>query len=322
MNASAIATRDPLPPASTQDQLQVITNPSFSLIKIHVRTLNPLSNLVTPGGLRKSSIPLALCNDASGIVINSEQFTPGTRVAIYGGGQIGICDTPHQQLTLVENKRIIAIPPHFTMDEAAALPTNYVTAHQSLTRIGKLMPGQTIVVSGASGALGHALIQTANALGAKAIGTVSSTRKVDVALQSGPTAIVDLSQQNLKKSILQITYGYGAQSAYDTVGGATLGLLLSVVQTRGTLVSIGLKAGKSTSIDIQDVILHEKLIAGYDTWLESDENIIVAIDFINAGIQSGELRPLIDSVFDLEHSGEALDRLASRQATGSILLRA
>lgn len=91
-----------------------------------------------------------LSNDGSGIVEQSEQFNRGTRVAIFGGGQLGITeDGLQQQLVLVENKRIIQLAPDFTLDEGAALPINYVTAHQAMTRVGRVQPGQVVLISGA-----------------------------------------------------------------------------------------------------------------------------------------------------------------------------
>jgi NADPH2:quinone reductase len=99
-----------------------------------------------------------LSNDGAGTVEASTTFARGTRVAVYGGAQLGISeDGLQQQWMVVEHKRLIELPQQLDLDEGAALPINYVTAYQALTRVGQLVAGQRVLVSGASGALGHAL---------------------------------------------------------------------------------------------------------------------------------------------------------------------
>ncbi|MCZ7080177.1 zinc-binding dehydrogenase, partial [Salmonella enterica] len=89
------------------------------------------------------------------------------------------------------------------------------------------------------GALGHALIQTAVAMGARAIGIVSNAVKGGQALRSGASTVIDLSARTLKDAVLEATDGEGAQLAFDVVGGTLMGQLLSAVGTRGAVVSIG-----------------------------------------------------------------------------------
>ena len=194
--------------------------PGHTLVKVHAATVNPLSSQVSAGIVVTAKAPMVLSNDGSGVVEQSDEFKPGTRVAIFGGGQLGISeDGLQQQWVLVENKRIIELPSDYDLDEGAALPINYVTAHQALTRVGRVEPGQTVVISGASGALEDALTQTAIAMGAIVIGVVSTPEKAKRARLSGASTVIDLSTQNLKEAVLEATDGEGAHLAFDPVGG-------------------------------------------------------------------------------------------------------
>ncbi|PPC76183.1 hypothetical protein C4K68_16780 [Pokkaliibacter plantistimulans] len=88
-----------------------------------------------------------LSNIGSGIVEHSERFRPGTPLAIYGGGQPDITkDGLQQQWALVEDKRLLPLPAGFSLDEAAALPINYITTYQALTCVdqGMQLTGQLV----------------------------------------------------------------------------------------------------------------------------------------------------------------------------------
>ncbi|VXD05170.1 Quinone oxidoreductase [Pseudomonas sp. 9AZ] len=312
--------------AEPQMAIQQRTAPSiksgYTLVKMHAATVNPLSNQVRTGMVSTATAPIVLSNDGSGTVEQSDQFIPGARVAIYGGGQLGITeDGLQQEWVLVENKRIIALPDSYNLDEGAALPINYVTAHQALTRVGRVKPGETVLISGASGALGHALIQMTLALGATAIGVVSNAKKAQSALQSGAEKVIDISTQNIKDAVLSATDGQGADIAFDPVGGPILGQLLSAVRTRGAVVSIGFVGGVSANIDVADVVIYEKKILGYDAWLETESDVSSALKSIQEFISQGAIRPTIDSTFTMDQFEAAYERLGSRQATGTIVMR-
>lgn len=296
--------------------------PGHSLVKIHAATVNPLSSQVRSGRVPAARAPLVLSNDGAGVVEQSRRFKAGTRVVIYGGAQLGISeDGLQQQWALVEDKRLIELPDALDLDEGAALAINYVTAYQALTRVGQVVAGQRVLVAGASGALGHALIQSARALGAIPIGIVSSTVKVQHAQRSGAETVIDLSSENLLDAVLAATAGLGADLAFDPVGGELLGQLVSALRPRGALVSIGFVGGTRASFDVTDVVIQEKRILGYDAWLETDEDVAAAFEAICGFAAEGVLRPVIDSRYSLQEHEAAYARLASREATGSILIR-
>ena len=294
----------------------------YTLVRMFAATVNPLSHQIRTGMLPISTPPIVLSNDGSGIVAKSDRFAEGTKVAIYGGGQLGITeDGLQQQWVLVEDKRLIELPPDYSLELAAALPINYVTAYQAMTRVGNVQKGNTVAITGATGSVGHALIQIAKALGAKPIAIVSSTVKAEHARNAGAAHVVDLSSQDLKQAVLDATDGQGADIAFDQVGSDLLGSLMGAVRPRGTVVSIGFVAGVEGKIDLPDVVIQEKRLLGYDAWMETDATVATALNVIRTLAGCGQIEPCIDSLYPLEQFDEAYKRLTSRQAKGTILLK-
>ncbi|VXA86691.1 Quinone oxidoreductase [Acinetobacter sp. 8I-beige] len=293
-----------------------------SLIKVYAATINPLSNQIRSGIVPQAVLPLVLSNDGSGTVVDSEKFAKGTKVAIYGGADIGITkDGMQQEWVLIENERIIELPDNFSLEEGAALPINYVTAHQALVRVGQIEVGQKVLITGASGSLGSALIQVSKALGATPIAIVSNSSKVQRAKDAGAEHVIDLSCDDFHSTVLSLTDNQGADLACDAVGGELLGRLVKSLRTRGAVVSIGFVGGITAQIDLIDVVVYEKKILGYDAHLETQEDVNKTIAVLKQFIHENKVRPCIDSTYPLDQYLEAYKRLESRKAQGTILIR-
>lgn len=322
MKALVVTSFDTVPQMQIEERAKPLPRAGFTLVKMHAATVNPLSHLVRTGKLNTAVAPLILSNDGSGVVESGGPFAAGTRVAIYGGAQLGITeDGLQQQWVLVEDKRLFALPENVDLDAGAALPINYVTAYQALTRVGQLQAGQRVLVSGASGSVGHALIQLIAAMGATPLAIVSSQEKAERARRSGARVVIDLASQDLRQAVLDATEGQGADLALDPVGGPLLGSLLSAVRARGTVVSIGFVGGVSASVDLVDLVVQEKRLLGYDAWLETDTDVTATFAALLKFAADNVVRPSIGSVFPLNQYEAAYQRLVSRKSTGTILLR-
>ncbi|MDC0609834.1 zinc-binding alcohol dehydrogenase family protein [Vibrio sp.] len=296
--------------------------PGFTKVRMHAATVNPLSQQIRTNNVPAAKAPLVLSNDGSGVVLESEVFAIGSKVAIYGGGSLGITeDGLQQQEVVVENKWIVELPNNISLDEAAAIPINYVSAFQAIHRVGQFKKEQTALISGASGSLGNALIQLVKAAGGKAIAVVSTSDKVANAKQSGADDVIDLSSQDLVEATKSLTNGEGADIAFDPVAGPVLGQLLRALKTRGAVVSIGFAGGQTAEIDVVDVVVYEKKLLGFDAHLETDEDVKFVFEQLKELIKHGKVKPRIDSVYTLNQYQEAYDHLISRKAQGTILLR-
>lgn len=310
------------PEMVVEERAKPVLKDGFTLVRMHSATINQLSNTIRKGEFGALPLPLVLGGEGSGVVEESGRFKPGTRVAIYGGSDLGIAqDGLFQQWALVDDKRILELPDALNWDEGSALTVNYLTAYLALTGVAKVQKGQTVMVSGASGSVGHALVQVAKALGGRPIAVVSSADKAERVRAAGASAVIDLSSQDLADAVRNITDGQGADVALDPVGGAIFGQLLGAVRHRGSLVSIGFTGGKEAAVNVVDVIVQQKSVVGYSVFAESDETISQALIELGKLAAQGLLKPVIDTTVSLEDFERGYSRLTSRKAVGSVIVR-
>lgn len=293
-----------------------------SLIRIHSATINQLSNTIRSGGYGDISVPLIQGNEGAGIIEQSEVFPKGTRVAIYGSGQLGITeDGLYQEWAVVENRRLMILPDNLSLDEGAALTVNYLTALQAMQRIGKVQKGQFVLISGASGSVGYALVQIARALGTNPIALVSSKEKAEHVMRAGACAAIDWTSQDTESEVRKLTNGAGADAAFDPVGGKLFTLLFNSVRKRGHIVSIGFTGGKDVSLNLLDIIVQEKVVEGYAVHNDTPAQDREGLEKLGQLAATGFLKPYIDSTYTLENVEQGYQRLMSRQATGSLVLK-
>jgi NADPH2:quinone reductase len=243
-------------------------------------------------------------------------------VAIYGGSELGISqDGLFQQWALVEDERILELPDALNWDEGSALTVSYLTAYLALTRTAKVQKGQTVLVSGASGSVGHALVQVTKALGGQPIAVVSSADKAERVRAAGAPSVIDLSSQDLGDAVRNLTGGQGADVALDPVGGAIFGQLLGAVRQHGSLVSIGFTGGIEATVNVVDVIVQQKSVVGYSVFGEPGEVVSQALIELGKLAAQGLLKPVIDITVSLEDFERGYSRLTSRNAVGSVIVR-
>lgn len=300
----------------------VITK-GHSIIKMHAATINQLSHFIRSEGIIEgASVPMILGNEGAGTVLESEQFTPGARVVIYGGNLLGITkDGLFQEYVLVENSRLIEFPDTLSFEEAAAVSVNYSTAWRAMTKSVQVSKGDTVLIAGATGSVGHAALQLSLALGATPIALVSTHEKADFARAAGAKEVLVLSEeQDLPAAIKKLTGGKGADYGFDPVGGGLTTALMQCLAFRGTLVSLGFAGGKQLVIEAFDIIAQEKQLKGYSLHAEKDEDMPDVLKELMKLAAEGKVRPVIDSSYSLEQVDEGYARLSSRKAMGSIVL--
>jgi NADPH:quinone reductase-like Zn-dependent oxidoreductase len=196
------------------------------LIRVHAASVNPLDWKIRRG-LRPRELPVVLGNDVSGTVESSraEEFAAGDEVfgfAASGG---------YAEFATARAEAIVKKPDGVSHEQAAALPVAGLTAWQALFDRGGLQRGQTALIAGAAGGVGHLAVQFATHAGACAIGT-GSARNRDFVLGLGAAEFVDYTSQDVAATVS------GVDVAFDTVGGDTTQSLLDTLREGGTLITI------------------------------------------------------------------------------------
>lgn len=196
------------------------------LIRVRAASVNPVDWKYRRGFVEKA-VPVVLGSDVSGTVelSRAEGFAEGDEVfgLAASGGYAEFASAP---AAVIAKK-----PASISHVQAAALPVAGLTAWQALFDRGELQSGQTALIAGAAGGVGHLAVQFSRRGGARTIGTGSS-RNRDFVLGLGAEEYVDYTQQDVAEA------ASGVDLAFDTVGGETTESLLPTLGEGGILITI------------------------------------------------------------------------------------
>jgi NADPH:quinone reductase-like Zn-dependent oxidoreductase len=196
------------------------------LIRVYAASVNPV-DWKYRRGFAPRELPAVLGQDVSGIVEVSRAPSYAVGDDVFGiapsGGYAELASTPAE---LIAKK-----PDGVSHEQAAAIPVAGLTAWQALFDRARLERGQTALVAGAAGGVGHFAVQFAKREGARVIGTGSS-RNRDFVLGLGADEYLDYTEQDVRTSVS------GVDVAFDTVGGEVTEALLPTVREGGILVTI------------------------------------------------------------------------------------
>jgi NADPH:quinone reductase-like Zn-dependent oxidoreductase len=297
----------PLPRPGPNDLLIRVEATTVSAADRRIRSLDFPKGLRLIGraifGFARPRRPV-LGVELTGIVVakgaKATRFAVGDAVIAYPGTGLGA----HAEYAAVaEGRPIVARPAGLTVEAAAALAFGGLTARDFLRR-AELRPGERVMVIGASGTVGSALVQLAADAGAK-VTAVTSTGNLDLARSIGAAAVVDYTRQDLA----------AADGPYDivadAVGALTFASALPLLGEGGRYLAIN--AG------VPDMLARprgsRRAIAGPSAERQDDLEALTALAV------EGRFRPLIDSVVAFEALADAHARADTGRKRGSLVVR-
>jgi NADPH:quinone reductase-like Zn-dependent oxidoreductase len=245
----------------------------------------------------------------------------------------------YSDVVCVPEPQVYVPPPGMTVDEAAALPVNYLTAYQLVVVMGGLRKGQTMLVHSAGGGVGIAAIQLAKRVGARVIGTASSA-KHDYLKSIGVDFCIDYRKEDFEQRSREFTHGRGVDLVLDAVGGASFRKSYRALAPSGRLGMFGLSAAASGKrrnflraapallstlrVRFSPVRLmnENKGVFGVNLghlWQEIDRLTIWMDDLIEL-YRNGAVRPVIAAKFGFDDVAKAHHYIQDRQNVGKVLL--
>lgn len=245
-------------------------------------------------------------------------FRPGSRVmALCGIGAMA-------ERVVVDISAVDVIPDSMDFDTAAAVGLAYGTSYHALAQRGRLQPGETLLVLGASGGVGLAAVEIGKAFGARVIAAASTDQKLELAKQHGADDLVNYSQGSLKDRIKELTAGQGADVIFDPVGGDLFDQSTRCINWNGRLLVVGFASGTIPKYPVNLALLKGCEIVGV-FWGEfrkrEPERYRQNCQALFQMFRDGKIKPLISQGFPLERYAEALNVFVRRQAVGKIVLR-
>jgi NADPH2:quinone reductase len=232
---------------------------------------------------------------------------------------------------LAHEASCMLIPDSMDYDSAAALSMTYGTSLYALKQRANILPGETLLVLGASGGVGIAAIELGKAMGAKVIAAASTQDKVDMCMAHGadegfiyPSGNLDRDQQKqLSNKIKELTGGIGANVVYDPVGDSYSEPCLRATAWEGRYLVIGFAAGEIPKIPLNITLLKGCQIVGvfWGAWvgMHPDENNKNFDELFKLHAE-GKINPEVSQKYALENSADAFSHLANRKAKGKVII--
>ena len=233
-----------------------------------------------------------------------------------------------------------AVPAGLGAAQAATFTQSYCTALFALRDRAGLRPGETVLVLGAGGGVGLAVIDVARALGARTIAAASTAAKRDTALARGAAAVIDTAAGDLKdrarslaRELAQELAEAGAPGAgaavtgvdvvVDPVGGELADPALRALGEGGRYVVIGFAAGAIPALPANQILLRNRTVVGVDwgAWaMAHGEEQRALLGSLLDLVAAGRLDPVAPATYPLEQAGTALDDLLERRVVGKVAL--
>ncbi len=219
-----------------------IVKPNQIKVQIAAAGINPIDTKIRQKGLFYGEKPPAILGcDGAGIVTQVGEavtrFHPGDQVWFCHGG-LGREPGNYAEFSVLDEHRAEFSPARIPLIQAAAAPLVLITAWEALYDRGKLQSGQTVLIHGGAGGVGHIAIQLAKIRGARVVTTVSNEQKANFARAIGADEVINYKTQSVEEEIANLTQERGVDLVLDTVGGDVFRQSLSVCAEYGTLVTI------------------------------------------------------------------------------------
>jgi NADPH:quinone reductase-like Zn-dependent oxidoreductase len=277
----------------------------------HLTTGRPLLLRAIGFGMRRPKarvrgLAFAGVVEAAG-TLGDHGLRPGERV-------VGSAEGALAEFVVAKSTELVRIPDHVDFKTAAALPISAVTALQAVRASGAGQ-GDSVLVIGAAGGVGHFAVQLAAASGARVTG-VCSGPKAELVRELGAQAVIDYTTTDV------LTLGQTYDAIIDTAGNRPLSALRRILTPAGAIVLVGGEAGgpllggiqRTVAAGMLDRFSRQRLVG-----LIAHERV-EDLRELTAMVGDGSLRPVIDTVFPLQDAADAVEHVGAGRARGKVIV--
>lgn len=262
-------------------------------------------------------------------------FSTGTAVVAHAVVTCGVCDEclgPDEtscrkfamlsegqwegtfaEFCIVPAANLFTVPADLTFEQAACLPTSYLTAYRMLFTKAAVRPGDSVLIQGAGGGLSTAAEALALAGGLRVIVSSRDPSKRAASLVRGVHHAV-ASGREAAGEVLDLTAGVGVDVVIESVGEATWATSLRAVRRGGAVVVAGATSGADPPADLRRVFWRQLHIMGSTMGTRAEFAALLAT------VRATGIRPLIDRTFPLAQAKAAFQRLESGEIAGKVVL--
>lgn len=290
------------------------------LLKVHASGVNPVDTYIRSGTYaRKPELPYTPGSDAAGEVqavgSNVTNFKKGDRAfsvrSVSGAyGEYAVSDVMHSG----------HLSDKLTYNQGAALGVPYYTAYRALITKAKAKPGETVLIHGASGAVGLASVQIGRSLGLRVLGTAGTKEGLELVKENGATDVFNHREEGYQDKIMTATGGEGPSVILEMLSNVNLQRDLEMVKFQGRIVVIGCRG--TIEINPRLFMGKEANVLGVMLSAATNEEWREVTSFLEAGMETGWVQPVIGKEYPLEEVAKAHDDVVNNTGTlGKLVLK-
>ena len=299
-------------------------------IGVHYAGVSFATSLVTMGRYqRRPPRPFSPGTEIAGEVL---EISSGVTQVAVGDRVCAVIDWGgHAEEAVTDPATVYKLPDSLPFHLAPQFPTSYATSFTALDWRARLQPNETLLVHGATGAVGLAAVELGKAMGARVIATASTAEKLAVAKAHGADGAVLFPSDGALAAIKALAPD-GADVVFDPVGGDAFDLSLRAVAQGGRILVIGFANGRIQQIPANILLVKNVSVLGFNYgryigWGLVDErhrhepHVRAAVETMFRWFQQGKLRPTTSHRFPLTEYSAALDAVLARQVIGKVVLQ-
>jgi NADPH2:quinone reductase len=303
------------PPSVLRIEEIAIPEPGAGEVLVHVKAagINPSDIGNIAGRFKNTTLPRTPGRDFAGVVVKGalhegqEVWGSGPNLGIYHDGS-------HAEYVVVPAATVWPKAKSLSMALASSIGVPWVTAWASVVSTAQIQAGETILIVGAGGAVGHAATQIANWNKVRVIGASITSDPLP-----GTVAVISTKTEDLPARVKELTGGKGADAVLDTVGGPVFEPALRSLRAGGRQVAIS-SAEPQVSFNLRDFYHNSSRLFGVDSYALTPRQLAEIADELNVGFESGILKPPPVEVVPFANAVDAYSRVAAGRANEKLVL--
>lgn len=293
--------------------------PGQILVRLHAAGVNPVDTYIRAGiYATKPPLPYTPGRDAAGVVAEVGEgvttFKPQDRVYV-GESLTGT----YAEFALCLPTQVFNLPERISFTQGAGINIPYATAYRALFQKAKALPGESVLIHGATGGVGLAAVQLARSAGLRVIGTGGSAAGRALVLKQGADQVLDHHAPEYPLQFKSLTGGKGVDVILEMLANVNLGKDLSMLALGGRIAIIGNRG--TVEINPREAMSRDAVILGIMLGNATACELASIHAALGAGLAQGTLNPIVGQEFPLADALLAHQAVMSTGALGKIILR-
>jgi len=299
-------------------QLETVPDPTPGPGQVLVRMMsagvNPVETYIRSGNYgRLPDLPYTPGSDGAGVVLAGD-LPAGQRVWVSG-----TLSGTYAETALCEATQVFPLPERISFAQGSALGIPYTTAYRALFQRGEAKPGETVLIHGATGGVGVAAVQFANAAGLRVLATGGSETGRAMLTDQGADEVFDHTAPGYADAVLRASDGKGVNVIVEMLANENLAKDLTMLARFGRIVVVGSRG--ATELNPREIMIRDADIRGLVVFNCPEPELAECHAAVSSGLAKGVLTPVTDEEFPIEQAPKSHQAIMMGGHHGKVTIR-